>query len=298
MDDGRGRTGEVCLAGKAPRAQDGAHFGGSRAALISPAWFAPESALNMAVSTGGLDDAVSLFEEAAELHKVPSLVVLELNPPLMHEQLPFTWVANVHYYNEALARYGLQQRRSGDGVFSLTRLQSGLRLLTGIDWVTVRDDDPGFHILPDGSWCFPLAQRNLTGPDVDAVVTAKLRTLDPETLRWRTTSRPGPFEQTLLRRFLDDLQSRHIRVVVFLAPVHPIAYAFFRKHGGFDETWIRREMAARGITVAGSYSPLVTGATSADFFDEAHPRAPIVYRLLREAGVVETAPPALTAAAF
>ena len=89
----------------------------------------------------------------------------------------------------------------------------------------------------------------------------------------------------ILRAFLDDLQSRGIRVVVLLAPVHPAAYGFYASQGGYDEAWIRREMAARDIKVAGSYSPSAAGATRADFFDGVDTRLPILHRLLSEAGV-------------
>ena len=83
------------------------------------------------------------------------------------------------------------------------------------------------------------------------------------------------------------MRSRGIRVVVWLAPIHPAAYDFYAKLGGYDETWIRREMASRNITVVGSYSPAVVSATKADFFDDIHPRAGIVHRLFSEAGVIQ-----------
>jgi hypothetical protein len=271
-----------------PRPRDVLILGGSRAAPISASWFSPNSALNLAFATAGLDDAVSLFEECTEVKRVPRLVVLELDPQLVHERLPPNWSADVYYFNHALARYGLKQRRSGDGLLSVDRLKSGLQLLAGIQWKAVPDDYAGFHVLPDGSWGLPLALRNPAPAETDAFVAANLGKLDADMIRWRTTSRPGEFGQELLRHFLDDLQSHHTRVVVFLAPIHHLAYEFYRKRGGYDDSWIRAEMASRGITVAGSYSPYATRATSGDFMDEAHPRAPIIYRLLREAGVVGT----------
>jgi hypothetical protein len=274
------------------RAEPGAViiFGGSRASQISSAWFEPNRALNLSVSEGGVDDAVSLFEMCVEADKVPSLVVLELDPALMHERHPENWVAISDYFNKALARYGLAARqRSREGLLSLDHIQSELRFLLGAQWRAVRTDDSRYHLLPDGTLSFPLAERELLPSQVDAYVTSRLRNEDPNLLRWRTSG-AGEFEKSLLRHFLDDLEARHVRVVVFLAPVHRIAYEFYRKLGGYDESWIRAEMMSRGITVAGSYSPFVTGATNRDFFDEVHPRAPIVYRLLREAGVVGRLP--------
>ena len=272
-------------------------FGGSRASQISPAWFEPDSALNLAVTEGGVDDAVSLFQKCLEVHKLPSLVVLELDAALVRQRLPRNWAASAGYFNRALARYGLVADERSGQLLSLDRIQAMLRFFAGTQWRAVRADDPRYHLFPDGTLCVPFDQRNRAPSEIDAFVTGLLGNIDADYLRWRTSS-PGEFEKSLLRHFLDDLQSHHIRVVVFLAPVHPIAYEFYTKRGGYDESWIRAEMASRGIKVAGSYSPFVTGAASGDFYDDVHPRAPLVYRLLREAGVVGALPQVGRTAAY
>jgi hypothetical protein len=288
----RERPLKVALLARLPTRKAVLVFGGSRASQISAAWFKPNSALNLAVIGGGLDDTVAFFQMCTEVEKIPSLVVLELNPALLRDELSVDSLASARYFNNAVARYGLQpQQRFGSGLLSLERIRLISRFFVGGEWKVVRADDPRLHLLPDGSWCLTLAKRNQSAPQVDAFVTSFLRNLDPDYFHLRTTSRPSEFERSLLGHFLDDLQTRHIRVVVLLAPVHPIAYEYYRKRGGYEESWIRAEMASRGITVAGSYSPFVTGATSADFFDDVHPRAAIVYRLLREAGVFGALPP-------
>jgi hypothetical protein len=114
-----------------------------------------------------------------------------------------------------------------------------------------------------------------------------MKRLDPTYSHWRATSRPGWFDLRILRAFLDDLQSRRIRVVVILVPVHPAAFDFYSRQGGYNESWIRQEMAARGITVIGSYSPSVARATRADFYDDVHVKASLLHRLLREGGIVQ-----------
>jgi len=125
----------------------------------------------------------------------------------------------------------------------------------------------------------------MTPDEAEAIAVSQMRHHAQDVEHWRTTSQPGWLDMKILRAFLDDLQSRGVEVVVLLVPVHPAAYDFYTSKGGYDETWIRREMAARGITVAGSYSPSAAGATRADFFDGVHTRLPILHRLLSEAGV-------------
>ena len=46
-------------------------------------------------------------------------------------------------------------------------------------------------------------------------------------------------------------------------------------------------MAGRGVTVLGSYSPAVAGATRDDFFDDVHVHREVLYRFLREGKIVD-----------
>jgi hypothetical protein len=58
--------------------------------------------------------------------------------------------------------------------------------------------------------------------------------------------------------------------------VHTTANSFYARQGDYEETWPRREMAARS-TVAGSYSPSATNVTRADFFDDVHPHEAVLH---------------------
>ena len=266
-------------------------FGGSRASQISPAWFEPDSALNLAVTEGGVDDAVSLFQKCLEAHKLPSLVVLELDAALVRKRLPRNWAASAGYFNRALARYGLVADERSGHPLSLDRIRAMLRFFAGTQWRAVRADDPRYHLLPDGTLCVPFDQRNRAPSQIDPFVTGLLGNIDAVSyLRWRTSS-PGEFEKSLLRHFL----GRSSFCIIFGSlcssrPFIPSRMSSIPNEAAKDESWIRAEMASRGITIAGSYSPFVTGATSGDFYDDVHPRAPLVYRLLREAGVVGPLP--------
>ena len=138
-----------------------------------------------------------------------------------------------------------------------------------------------WRVLPDGRVKFFEKGRV---PSAESVNEA-LATIRDER-DWRFRSQPYEFAALLLRHFLDDLQSRGIRVIVFLAPVNPLAWDFFRAHGGYDDTWIRREMGSRGIQIAGTYSPIAAHASPSDFYDAVHPVPELVRRLLSEAGVI------------
>jgi hypothetical protein len=262
-------------------------LGGSRAIQIPEEWFQPRSMFNAAVFQADLYDMVSVFQLLLETGLAPHLVVLDLNPSLTYSSKSIASPLLAPGFRHALTRYRIFPPRFFQGAFSLDgpRWELGM-LLQPTEWGIADPSVPSglYRIRPDGSTDWGGARADMTPDEAEAIAVSQMHhdALDVE--HWRTTSQPGWFDMKILRAFLDDLQSRGIRVVVLLAPVHPAAYDFYTSKGGYDETWIRREMAARGITVVGSYSPSAARATRADFFDGVHPRLPILHRLLSEAG--------------
>jgi hypothetical protein len=263
-------------------------LGTSRVIQIPEEWFRPRSMLNAAMFQADLYDMVSTFQLCLETGLAPRLVVLDLNPSLAYQDKSIASPLLAPELRRALLRYRILPPRFFRGLFSLDGLRMDLgTLLQPAEWGVVDNSvSPGsFRIRPDGSADWSETEANNTPLGVEKMVISRMHRHAPDIEHWRTNSQPGWFDMRTLRAFLDDLQSRRIRVVVLLAPVHPAAYDFYAGRGGYHETWIRDEMAARGITVAGSYSPYAAKATRADFFDEVHPHLPILHRLLREAGV-------------
>jgi hypothetical protein len=272
-----------------PAGKDVLILGGSRALQISSEWFQPRSMFNAAVFGGDMYDMISILQFCLEAGKTPRVVVLELNPALTNEGKVAELGALEPYFRHALARYRFRPplRLLAD-LFSVSQFRVNLRRLQAPAWGFSIEPVPGANrMLPDGAAADVSEQPNATPDEVEAAVVSIVSHFDGEQVPWRTRSQPGGFDLRLFRRFLDDLQSRGIRVVVWLAPVHPAAYDFYARLGGYNETWIRREMASRSITVVGSYSPAMARATKADFFDDVHPRAAIVHRLFSEAGVIQ-----------
>jgi hypothetical protein len=272
-----------------PAGKDVLILGSSRALAISSEWFRPQSLFNAAVFSGDMDDMISIFQLCLEAGKTPRVVVLELNPALTNESKAAEQRALEPYFSHALARYRFRPPlRLWGELFSALQFRLNLRRLRSPAWGVSKEPVHGAtRLLPDGVPYYSPEQLNASPDLVEANVISSISHFDPAYLLWRTNSQPGVYDLQLFRRFLDDLQSRGIRVIVWLAPIHPAAYDFYTKLGGYDETWIRREMASRNITVVGSYSPAIARATKADFFDDIHPRAAIVHRLFREAGVIQ-----------
>jgi hypothetical protein len=264
-------------------------LGSSRLIEVPAAWFRPRRMLNAAMLAGDFDDAVSVFQLCLETGKTPQLVLLELNPTLNLSEKARVAPALAPYFRRALLQYGIFPPAFFTGLFTLDALRWDPRvLLEHPTWHVSEELVSGaYRMRPDGTADVGFQESRQTPDEVETALLTSMRRLDPQRLHWRTTSEPGWFDLKILRAFLDDLQSRHIRVVVVLVPVHPAAFDYYGREGGYDDSWIRREMAARGITVIGSYSPSAARATKADFFDDVHVHASLLHRLLSEGGIVK-----------
>jgi hypothetical protein len=271
-----------------PAAKEILIVGGSRAIRISADWFQPRSAYNAAFFDAGLEDIVSTVQLSLEIGKLPREVIYELNPTLARLGSQNAAGPLEAYFSHALIRYGLVPTREIlHDLYSWQQLDWVIRPWQAPAWSVLHVIKDSTLVLPDGTATYASENSNPTPEDVRASVVAMLGNPDASYLRRRTQPRPSEFNLKMFGRFLDDLQLRGIQVVVLLIPLNPIAYDFYTQRGGYDETWIRREMETRGIQIVGSYSPTLTHATEADFVDDVHARPALVSRLLREAGIIK-----------
>jgi hypothetical protein len=261
--------------------------GGSRAIRISADWFQPRTAYNAAFFDAGLEDIVSTVQLCLETGKLPRKIIFELNPTLTRFETQDPAGPLEAYFSHALLRYGLMPTPAIlHDLYAWQQLDWAVRPWRATGWNISSEIKNSTLVLPDGTATSTSQNPNPTPQQANAIVVEMLRRPDPSYLRWRTQPRPSEFNLKMLSRLLDDLQHHGVQVVVLLIPVNPLVYDFYSQSGGYDETWIRREMETRGIQIVGSYSPGRTGATDADFVDDVHPRPALVHRLLRDAGVI------------
>jgi hypothetical protein len=224
-----------------------------------------------------------------EGQKIPRTVILELFPTLMHEPEATSGREYSGYWDRALDRYGIRRPKppvAQSASFTRSAMFSGLEAAFGIFfWKVDEQRANGIQVLPDGR-ASSGGHAEKTPAQIAATVSFDLANMSSRELEWRMHSRPDRFASVLFRRFLDDLQSRGIHVVVFLAPLNPLAWEFLSKQGGYDESWIRNELQPRGIPIAGSYSPAQFHARPTDFIDAVHPGPALVRRILTESDVI------------
>ena len=264
-------------------------LGSSRVIQIPQSWFGRRRVLNGGSLAGDFLDAVATFEACLETGKTPRLVLLEINPSLAYANKALIPPALAGYFEHALLRYRVFPPIFFSGPLFVEGARWDPRLFSRSPaWKASEKLDPGGAVIrPDGSSDWTVSESGETADDVERTAISTMHHLDTLHQQWRTVSQPGWFNLRILRAFLDDLRARHIRVVVMLVPVHPAAFDYYFRQGGYHESWIRQETASRGITVLGSYSPAVANVTREDFLDDVHVRAPVLHRLLREGGIVE-----------
>jgi hypothetical protein len=264
-------------------------LGSSRVAQVPHDWFRPRAMLNLAVLAGDFEDAVAIFQKCLDAGMAPKLVLLELNPTLALEGKARDAPALAPFYRRAMLRYRAFSPILLSGPLTLDAIRWNPQIfLRRHPWRVSDTLEPeAYRMRPDGSADWWNLDDPGSADDIERGVRSQMQHLDGQYLHWRTTSHPDWFNRRLLSGFLDDLDARGIRVVVVLVPVHPTAYDFYARQGGYDDSWIRSEMAGRGVTVIGAYSPWAAHVTREDFFDDVHVHPPVLHRLLAEGGIVE-----------
>jgi hypothetical protein len=264
-------------------------LGTSRVVQIRQEWFRPRKMLNLGLFAGDFTDMVAIMQECLESGKTPRLVLLELNPTLTFEGKKRIEPALSSYFRHALEHYGIFPPLFFSGPLTLEGVRWNPQMFFHRDaWRVSEDVLPGgYRVRPDGSTDWYDTELHRTKDEVDQVVVSEMEHLNGVRQRWRAASKPEWFQLRILRSFLDDLHSRGIRVVVVLVPVHPLAFDSYFRRGGYDDSWIRQEMASRGVPVVGAYSPVVAKATEDEFVDDVHARPEVLHRLLQESGIVE-----------
>jgi len=267
-------------------------LGSSRAMAIDPEWFPAKNVWNAAVRLGGIDDSAALLEVYRDAGRMPKGVILEFSPALVRTLSMNEALSLLQYRHRAAERYGIDpgafRLKPRDFYWDNTMVDARLHFE-----LLRRAHSPALDIemLPDGMMRPPFPETPLS----QAAVLDYVKTQDPRVIADRLRSRPEPNALLFFRRFLDDLQAHGVRVIAFLPPVNPYAWDYYRTRGGYDESIVRKELNARNILIVGSYSPLATGATPDEFYDDVHPRPALVHRLLAESGVLSQTGEAISA---
>lgn len=271
-------------------------FGSSRSKLIRAAAFAGRSFFNCSLSGGSLTDYIALYQMYRQKQLRPTVAILELSPWILtpgHSSIWKTLNAQGHELEKALlsttpqlpARLDCGGEARSDwkeflslGYFQtsfytwLNRLRHPVKQTQNTYFVWQSDTLPvGETVLADGSVIYP---DHVQHPPDRERVTA---------LAVEYAKKPGgfngqidPVRQKIFEAFLDQLAQDQVRVVLYLPPYHPRAYALMMDSVQFrslatEQQYFEDVARRKGLTLAGSYNPADLGLDQSAFFDGSHP---------------------------
>ena len=82
-------------------------------------------------------------------------------------------------------------------------------------------------------------------------------------------------KQEIFTGFVKSIQSKGIKVVIFLSPYHPLVYDYLKQQDKYKnvfiaEQWFKDFAITNNVTLIGSYNPADMHLTGKDFFDGMH----------------------------
>ncbi len=127
--------------------------------------------------------------------------------------------------------------------------------------------------MPDGSVLYSDSMRSASIEDVNHIALTAINNsfVNCEDFYEMDASLISLFEE-----FISYMQNKGSRVVLMLAPYHPIVYEKVleqpERYSGFFqvESWLRNFAAEKGLSLYGSYDPVAVGCSNEDFFDGWH----------------------------
>ncbi len=276
-------------------------FGSSRSRLIRSSFFSDPSFFNNGIAGAGILDYIALYDQYAAKRLIPSTMILEVSP----------WVFTANYRS---IFDSLNNR--GEEILTGKQPQSPLASFTSQykDMLSLGYFQISFYKLLQ-NWLFPAASSNN-----DSVVpfygngVAKNETLltDGSVVYFRDhfhvdadrknveaaaveygqnpasiPDQMSPENQSYFENFVDLLLKDHVRVLFYLPPYHPQAYALlmastkYRELGPIED-YVRSYAQKKGIQVIGSYDPGKLSITEDGFFDGSHMNEETIQKLFLE----------------
>jgi hypothetical protein len=266
-------------------------IGSSRTKLLRADSFPGQTFFNASLSGASLTDYLAITNLVESRGGLPRTMVIELSTFLLSDELVSVWpqfgvhkdALEAHFINGAPApsmvgtsapTFESYARFLQPDYFQLsfyTLLDSRLGDAQGSDYhVLQKDEEPtGLTYLADGSEIFPPQRRKNLGKDS---VTALA--IDAGQYSAGIPKSIVPEQQRVLEAYLAYLQAHDVKVVLFLAPYHPVSYEIMlgnRYSIIVDIQAYYEDLAARlGLPLVGSFNPGDLGITKDVYYDATH----------------------------
>jgi hypothetical protein len=275
-------------------------LGSSRTMEVRERDFPGLQFFNHSVSAGTIQDSFSIYDLYRRWHNTPDAVVLDIDPwafninnSLLHQSA----ILVLDDYADLAARLGLRRpwrigperewarwaQLVSPALFQMSVKKAWRGSSPWTPHATSQAADDRMVLLADGSRRMPARVSNLT--PVEVLQIAATFAANRPMLALEQYSSLDRVSEEILERFIDVLQEDGVRVVLFLAPYHPVVYSAIQSEPDYHrvidaEQFVRQLGTDRHVMVAGSFAPEVAGCSDTEFFDAIHPKQRCVEHIL------------------
>jgi hypothetical protein len=275
-------------------------IGSSRSMQVSSTSFNGADLINASVSGASVEDFLGLLYVFSHNGKLPKTVVLGLDPWLVNEnsdKTRWTSIKDDAYRMLSILRLHPKSIKSpfiSDrlfNLFSFSYLQASIK-----EWPRkTKEETPQYpffatdsseagegSIISKDHLIYPTSVSGLPLKDVNS---AAINYAEAQTVYGLYGfSRIDKERLAILDSIVKYLSARQVRVLLFLPPYHPLAYARMMSRDDTKiiadvETAYRAIARKNGVILLGSFDPTRCGVKDADFFDGMHPKKSAVDRV-------------------
>jgi hypothetical protein len=272
-------------------------LGSSRSLHIASGQFPGKSFFNNSVPGATIEDYLALYELYVERGVIPKTIIIGVDPWILNKNNGQNrWETIKSYYQAMMDRLHIKNNvpavTQSQGTLQQDKLAQLINLEYFIESLKCLRQDR--HIYPtgaregdvmiklaDGSISYDKPFRERSPMEVMKSAAEFDRDV-PYSLGGFKELDPGL--RATLEKFIDRLKADGVRVILFLAPYHPVAYENLRRSHTYGsimqeaETYFRDLARRKGIQVLGSYNPSGWCAPE-EFYDGMHPKKICLDRL-------------------
>lgn len=277
-------------------------LGSSKTLMINSEMLNSKSFYNGSLSAGCMEDMLSVFQLFDKKNCTPKQVIIGLDPWLLNEfNRMDRWEKFGDEYAAFLAKLELKDDYPVHQKGSVSDYENYLELLSlsyfqqsVVDWLRgvdtkLKTSKAPTNVMatkrPDGSYMYESSYRDRTPEQVTRNAESEIAAVPIK--GFHDFTRLSPKYKTIFEKFIDYLQAKNIKVVLFMAPYHPIVYDFFKKDPFYNivftaDTYFRQLAKKKGLTCIGNLDPKVYDLSNSDFYDGVHCNEKTIAMLMKE----------------
>jgi len=280
-------------------------LGSSRSMLISSDFFENKNIKNNSVSGASIEDYLAIYHLYQRRKMKPKVVLFCLDPWILNDNNgQYRWMSLTDDYflmyeniegntfGDKKDKFLIKLKNSVNKYYELVSLSYFQESLSNLElkgrtiyYPTKNKVNDTFTKLIDGSICYDKKYRETSDLEVEKEAKKYINSNPIYSLGNFTNL--SKRNQVTLEIFLKYLINKHIKIVIFLAPYHPVVYDFFSNSNQYKivletESYFEKIATKYDIQIIGSFNPHKYNLINSDFYDGMHCKKSVIERIFHE----------------